>query len=383
MLSSSFKRFLSDVKASNLKIQLTKAPKEKKPLEELTFGTTFSDHMLEIDWDSENGWGEPHIIPFGNMEMHPASTSLHYGLAAFEGMKGYIDAKGKARLFRPNDNFDRLNDSVARLAMPAFDAKEVEKCVEELVRVDKSWIPNKDGYSLYLRPTMISTHPILGIAPAQRAKLFVIASPVGPYYKDGFKPVKLWATDKYVRAFPGGTGNTKVGGNYGPTIIAQREAAEQGCQQVLWLYPEGGELYCTEVGAMNQFFVIKDKKTGTPTLVTAPLDGTILPGITRRSVLELCRTDPHVVSQGIKVEERHYTIDEIVEASKDGRLVEAFGCGTAAIVTPVSGIKYLDSDIEIPLAHNGVSGELTNWLYEKMLNIQYGREEHPWSKLIE
>ncbi|KAG9393996.1 Branched-chain aminotransferase [Carpediemonas membranifera] len=301
-------------------------------------------------------------------------------------MKAYIDGEGKARLFRPMDNFNRLNDSCARLCMPKFNAKEVEKCLEELVRLDKGWIPNKEGYSLYLRPTVIATHPILGIAPAARVKLFVIASPVGPYYKDGFKPIKLWATKEYVRAFPGGTGNTKVGGNYGPGILAQQQAASRGCSQVLWLTPGtqcNGDLFCTEVGAMNQFFLWKDKKTGKPTLVTAPLDGTILPGITRRSILELVREDPEIKKMGITVEERHYTIQEVCDTVKDGRMIEAFGCGTAAIVTPVNGIQFEDVDYAIPAGKDGVAGDLTNAVYHKMLSIQYGKEAHPWSVLLD
>jgi len=259
--------------------------------------------------------------------------------------------------------------------MPGTDfvPEELIRCIGELVRVDQDWIPSGEGYSLYLRPTVIATHPYLGVSPPDDLLLYVITSPVGPYYASGFDPVRLTADTPYVRAWPGGSGNSKVGGNYAPTMKPGRDAAAKGYSQILWVFGEKEEV--TEVGAMNVFFLLENTKNGRRELVTPPLDrGDILPGVTRQSILELCREWGE-----FDVVERWITMPEIRDAAEEGRLVEAFGAGTAAIVTPISGIQYRGSDIEIP-----ATGDLTKRLFSDLMGIQYGRVEGPegWSVRI-
>jgi len=256
--------------------------------EDLQFGNTFSDHMLTIKWNSDTKWDRPHIIPYQNLNISPAASALHYGLECFEGMKAYksLSDPTSLRLFRPELNMQRLTNSMERLHMSTDDlhTEELISCIKELVTLDQNWIPHGEGYSLYLRPTVISTTPYLGVAAPTEMLLYVIASPVGPYYKSGFNPVRLTSDTADVRAWPGGTGNSKLGGNYGPTIKASAEAAERGYDQVLWLFGEHDEI--TEVGAMNVFFLLENYITGRRELVTPPLDrGDILPGVTRRSIL--------------------------------------------------------------------------------------------------
>lgn len=361
---------------SKLTIEKTSDPKSQIPKEELTFGTTFTDHMLEIDWDKENGWHAPVIKPYQNLNLDPAASSLHYALQCFEGMKAYTDDEGNVRLFRPDMNMKRMNDSMERLHLPTFDGEALLKCIEELVHIDQDWIPKGEGYSLYIRPTGISTHPFLGVGASAYAKVYVILSPVGPYYPEGFNPVKLYADTENVRAWPGGTGNTKVGGNYGPTISPQSLAAQKGFSQILWLF--GEEHYMTEVGTMN-LFVHWVNEDGEKELVTAPLSrGDILPGVTRDSILRLARE-----WNEFKVTEKTLTLPELVKAKNDGRLIEVFGCGTAAVISPVELIHYKGEDIKIPLdAEGGKSGELTQRIWNTMRDIQYGHEHHDWSRVI-
>jgi branched-chain amino acid aminotransferase len=250
------------------------------------------------------------------------------------------------------------------------------KCLVELLKVDEHWIPTGDGYSLYLRPTTIATDPFLGVGMASECKFFIITCPVGPYYPSGFKPIKLLADDKNVRAWPGGCGSSKLGGNYAPTIAPQMSAVDAGCAQVLWLYPTGDDHIVTEVGAMNLFFVIKKADGSGVELVTAPLtDGTILPGVTRRSVLELARQ-----SGEFTVSERPLGMKEIIKASKEGRLMEAFGAGTAAVIAPVNEIHYKGQDIKFPTGAE--IGPVGKSMWNKILDIQYGRVEHPWSVVV-
>lgn len=345
--------------------------------EKLAFGQTISDHMLMIEWDYKNQWGAPKIVPHKNLSIPAAASCLHYGLQCFEGMKAYKSFEDPESLlmFRPDKNMVRLTNSMDRLSMPGFDFdnEELIKCIEALVKVDQRWIPYGEGYSLYLRPTVIATHPFLGLAAPQNLLLYVITSPVGPYYKTGFQPIRLTCDTPFVRAWPGGTGNSKVGGNYGPTMKAQAEAAARGYSQVLWLF--GDDEVVTEVGAMNVFFFIKDKETGKPELITPPLSsGDILPGVTRDSILEIAK------SWGdFKVTERAPTIHEIKEAAAEGRLVEAFGAGTAAVVTPIACIEYQGEDIAVP-----ATGSLTKRIWDEITGIQYGRIEGPegWSRKI-
>lgn len=341
--------------------------------EKLMFGTTMADHMLMVEWTTKDGWGVPRIVPYQNLSISPAASCLHYGLQCFEGLKAYKSLSDDSiRLFRPDKNMERLSNSMARLHMPGadFDREELIQCISELVTLDQKWIPDGEGYSLYLRPTVIATHKFLGLAPPDSLLLYVITSPVGPYYKSGFNPIRLTADTSFVRAWPGGTGGNKVGGNYAPTMKPAADAAKDGYSQVLWLFGENDEI--TEVGAMNVFFFLINKQTKRPELVTAPLTrGDILPGVTRASILDLCR------SWGdFDVSERFPTMGEIQEAAEDNRLLEVFGAGTAAVVTPVSCIQYKGKDIEIPAV-----GELTQRIWDELTGIQYGKSEGPpgWS----
>lgn len=369
---------LPQIDSKQLTITKTTAPRKKLPPAELKFGQLMSDHMLSIDWDFQNGWHAPEIVPYQPLALDPAASVLHYALECFEGMKAYVDSQNRIRLYRPEKNMERMNKSAARLLMPGFNGEEFVKCIEELVKVDKSWIPTRDGYSLYIRPTLISTHPYLGVAPSQSAKLYVITSPVGPYYPTGFAPISVLAEHRYARAWPGGTGDSKIGGNYAITIKPAYEAALKGYGQILWLV--GKEHVVSEVGTMNIFFVWQNKQTGRKELVTAPLDGTVLPGVTRMSILELVRQ-----WGDYKIVERNYTIHEVIDALNEGRLIESFGAGTAAVVSPVNKIAFQDHDYEIPIDKDNpkaAAGKLTKKVWEAITDIQYGRTEHPWSRVV-
>lgn len=348
----------------------------KPPNDELKFGVTLSDHMLGIEWHSSTAWSAPQIKPTEDLRLSPAASSLHYGMQCFEGMKAYKSpVDGSLRLFRPDLNMARLQRSMERLQMHgySFDPAELLECIKELIRVDERWVPDQEGYSLYIRPTAIATHPFLGLAAPESMLLYCITSPVGPYYTSGFAPVRLTADTDFVRAWPGGTGDVKIGGNYAPTMKAGAMANEQGYNQVLWTFGDSDE--ATEVGAMN-FFVLFDSKTpgGRPELVTAPLDGTILPGVTRQCILDLARSWDE-----FNVVERFPTMGEIRDAAKEGRLIEAFGAGTAAIVSPISTIQYQGEDIDI-----AATGELTQRFFDELIAIQYGKKEGPegWSVKI-
>jgi len=271
----------------------------------------------------------------------------------------------------------RMNSSLQRLQMPTFNGDQWLKCIKELLKVEKEWIPKGMGYSLYIRPTAISTYPYVGVAASEMIKLYVITCPVGPYYPTGFNPVKLYADPSYIRAWPGGTGNIKCGGNYAMSIRPQAEAAKKGYHQILWLF--GEERHITEVGTMNQFFFWKNKQ-GVRELITAPLDGTILPGVTRDSILALTRKWSE-----FQVTERPYSINEVVSAVQEGRLIEAFGAGTAAIVSPVNGFYYDGKDYAVPLdpANPAAkSGPLAAKLMDSILAIQYGKVPHEWSVAV-
>lgn len=293
-------------------------------------------------------------------------------------MKAYkaLDDPDSLMLFRPQKNMDRLTGSMERLSMPGadFDNDELVKCIEELIKVDQKWIPYGEGYSLYIRPTVVATHRFLGLAAPKDLLLFVITSPVGPYYKTGFQPIRLTCDTPFIRAWPGGTGNSKVGGNYGPTMKAQADASARGYSQVLWLF--GDDELVTEVGAMNVFFLLENKETKRPELVTPPLTtGDILPGVTRDSIIELTKAWGE-----FDVSERAPSIHEIKEAATEGRLMEAFGAGTAAVVTPISCIEYKGQDIDVP-----ATGPLTKRIWDEITGIQYGKLQGPtgWSHKIQ
>ncbi|KAF4969356.1 hypothetical protein FSARC_3431 [Fusarium sarcochroum] len=362
--------------ASRVTIQKASNPKPLPKSETLVFGEQFTDHMLAIEWNKANGWSTPEITPYRNFSLDPATCVFHYAFECFEGLKAYKDSKGQVRLFRPDKNMARLNRSSARIALPAFDSQDLIGLISKLVSLDSRFIPEKRGYSLYLRPTIIGTQKSLAVGPPDSALLYVIASPVGPFYPTGFKAVSLEATDYAVRAWPGGVGDKKLGANYAPCIVPQLEAASRGFQQNLWLF--GQEEYVTEVGTMNMFVALKDKETGQKELVTAPLDGTILEGVTRDSVLSLARER----LEGWKISERKYTMKELAEASREGRLIEAFGAGTAAVVSPVRSISWKGDLIPCGLSETQESGDIALKMKEWIEAIQYGDEEHEWSHVV-
>ncbi|PFH57152.1 hypothetical protein XA68_15438 [Ophiocordyceps unilateralis] len=364
---------------SRLTITETKSPKPLTDAESLVFGKEFTDHMLSVEWDQNDGWMAPRISPYQNLSLDPATCVFHYAFECFEGMKAYKDSNGKIRLFRPDLNMARLNKSAARIALPTMEPTSLVELICRLVKLDSRCIPSKRGYSLYIRPTLIGTQKTLGVCPPGSALLFVIASPVGPYYPTGFKAVSLEATDYAVRAWPGGVGDRKLGANYAPCIVPQLQAASRGFQQNLWLF--GEEEYVTEVGTMNMFVAMKNKETGQPELLTAPLDGTILEGVTRDSVLALARE--RLVPDGWKVAERKFTMREIYEASLDGRLLEAFGSGTAAIVSPIRTIGWKGKRVNCGLKESEETGEIALKMKNWIEAIQYGDEGHDWSYTVD
>ena len=354
----------------DIRIELTKAPKAK-PADEsaLGFGKIFTDHMFIMDYKTGKGWHDARIVPYGNIEFSPAAMCLHYGQEVFEGLKAYRTADGDIQLFRPQENFKRLNVSNERLVIPAIDEEFALYALKELLKIEKDWVPHTDGASLYIRPFIIACDPFLGVRPGDEYKFIIILSPSGAYYSTGLNPVSIYVEEKYVRAVKGGMGFAKTGGNYAASLIGQDEAHKQNYSQVLWL--DGVEKkYIEEVGAMNMFFVV-DGEVLTPELV-----GSILPGITRKSTIELCK------SWGMKVTERRITIEEIAEAYKAGKLNEAFGTGTAAVISPVGHLKWGDLVMEI---NDNKIGPISQKLYDTMTGIQYGKlpDEHNWIVKIE
>ncbi len=363
--------------ASKLKITKSSSQKTCPPKDQLVFGKYFTKHMLSIEWDINSGWADPEIKPYGPLSLDPAACVFHYAFESFEGMKAYRDNNNNIRIFRPSKNMARMNKSAERICLPTFNGDELIKLIGKLIDLDKDFVPEGRGYSLYIRPTLIGTTSELGVGTPDKALLYVICSPVGPYYKTGFKAVKLEATDYAVRAWPGGVGDNKLGANYAPCIKPQLEAASRGYQQNLWLF--GPEHNITEVGTMNFFVVIADE-SGKKELITAPLDGTILEGVTRDSVINLAKEklDPKIWT----VSERYCTINELIEASKKGLLVEAFGSGTAAVVSPIKAIGWHGKDIEVPLQPGKQTGELTEKVAEWIAKLQYGEDESEWSIVV-
>ncbi|KAL3231801.1 Branched-chain-amino-acid aminotransferase, cytosolic [Nakaseomyces bracarensis] len=373
------RRTLATLDASKVTITNTSQQSQPRPNNELVFGQTFTDHMLTVEWTKANGWGVPEIKPYGKLALDPSSCVFHYGFELFEGLKAYRTPDNKITMFRPDMNMIRMNKSAARICLPTFDSEELIKLMGKLIEQDKHLVPTGTGYSLYIRPTLIGTTDGLGVGVPDRALLFVITSPVGPYYKTGFKAVKLEATDYATRAWPGGVGDKKLGANYAPCILPQLQAAERGYQQNLWLF--GPEKNITEVGTMNVFFAFKDSVTGRKELVTAPLDGTILEGVTRDSILSLTRERLDPAEWDIN--ERYYTITEVAERAKKGELLEAFGAGTAAVVSPIKAIGWQGKDIEVPLTPGEQTGPITKQVAEWIANIQYGKEKYGnWSRVV-
>jgi branched-chain amino acid aminotransferase len=337
--------------------QLKQKPDENK----LGFGTLFTDYMFNMDYDPENGWHNPRIEPYAPFVVDPSTMVFHYGQGIFEGLKAYRTDAGKIQLFRPRDNFKRLNYSARKLCIPEIDEAFALKALKELLRIEQDWVPRANGTSLYIRPTIIATDPYLGVRAAHTYRFFIILSPVGAYYPEGFNPVKIMVTRDHVRAVRGGIGDTKTLANYAASLLAGEKAHKAGYTQVLWL--DGVEQrYVEEVGSMNILFIIDGE------LVTPMLNGSILPGITRDSALTLARW------WGMNVSERRVDIDEIFEAHAAGTLSEVFGSGTAAVISPVGELRYGEKVIHVG---NGKVGPVAQRLFDTIMNIQYGRAEDP------
>lgn len=351
---------------SEIKVELTKHPKAK-PADQskLGFGAHFTDHMFVMDYDEGKGWHDARIVPYAPLQIDPAAMILHYGQEVFEGMKAYRAKDGRILLFRPQENFKRLNVSNDRLCIPAVDEAFALKALVELVKIEKDWIPSLEGTSLYIRPFIIAMDAHLGVHPARHYEFIIILSPVGAYYPEGLNPVKIYVETKYVRAVRGGMGFTKTGGNYAASLKAQDEAEDQNYTQVLWL--DGVERkYIEEVGTMNVFFKINGE------VVTPALQGSILPGITRKSTVELLK------HWGVPVSERRLSIDELAQAFDEGQLEEAFGTGTAAVISPIGQLKWDEKIMDI---NNGKIGPVSQKLYDTLTAIQWGKEADPfgWS----
>lgn len=321
----------------------------------IQFGKLYADHMLVAHY--ENGeWKQPEIVPFDNLSLSPATTFFHYGQAIFEGVKAYSDPNGNPIIFRPRDNWKRMNRSAKRMAMPDVPEEIFVEGMRALVDLDREWVPEAEGTSLYIRPFMIATDEFIGVKPAEKFTFLIITSPAGPYYA---KPVNIYVQDEYVRAFPGGIGYTKAAGNYGASMYPTMKIREMGYDQILWT--DGFEhKYVQEIGTMNVFFVIGDK------VITPDTSDTILEGVSRDSVVTLLR------DKGITVEERPLSIDEIVEASNNGQLKEAFGTGTAASIAPIAELTYKENHIKLPSLD---TWDVTNWLKAELSDIRYGRKE--------
>jgi branched-chain amino acid aminotransferase len=327
----------------------------------LGFGALFSDHMFNMDYSLDDGWHAARIEPYGSIEMDPATMFLHYGQGVFEGLKAYRTDAGQIQLFRPQENLKRLNRSCRRLCIPEVDEDFALQSLKQLVALEKDWVPGAPETSLYIRPTIIAMDPFLGVRAAHTYRYFIILSPVGAYYPEGFNPIKILVTSDYVRAVRGGVGEAKTPGNYAASLLAGERAHEAGYTQVLWL--DGVEQkYLEEVGSMNIFFVIDDE------IITPELNGSILPGVTRKSVIALAR------HWNEKVTERQISIDELIDAHTSGRLKEVFGAGTAAVISPVGEIKYGDQVITI---NDNRTGPVAQKYYNAITDIQYGKAEDP------
>jgi len=344
----------------DIRVELTSSPKTK-PTDEsnLGFGHLFTDHMFIMNYDNGQGWHNARIVPYGPLELSPASMCLHYAQEVFEGLKAYRTADNKIQLFRPEENFKRLNVSNERLVIPQVDVDFCVEALDKLVDIDKDWVPHSDGASLYIRPFIIACDPFLGVRPADSYMFIIILSPSGAYYSTGLNPVSIYVEQNYVRAVRGGMGFTKTGGNYAASLIGQDEAHKQNYSQVLWL--DGVEKkYIEEVGAMNIFFIIDGE------VVTPELQGSILSGITRKSAIELAK------SWSMKVSEKRISIQEVADAYDAGKLDEVFGTGTAAVISPVGTLKWGDKVMTI---NNNQIGPISQKLYDTMTGIQYGRLE--------
>ncbi|MGN1473925.1 MAG: branched-chain amino acid aminotransferase [Eubacteriales bacterium] len=349
-----------------IRFEKTSCPKEKPEASQLGFGKYFTDHMFLMDYSREQGWHNARIVPFGNLSLHPACTALHYGAEIFEGLKAYRRADGGIQLFRPIENARRMRNSAERLCLPQLPEEDFLAALTAFVRTERDWTPSAPGTSLYLRPFLFGNDETLGVHAVHNAVFCIIASPVGSYYKEGINPVRIMIEDQDVRAVRGGTGYAKCGGNYAASNRAGERAEEKGYSQVLWL--DGVERrYIEEVGAMNVMFKISGE------IVTPKLTGSILPGVTRMSCIELLRR------QGYTVQERLLSVDELATAMADGSLEEAWGCGTAAVVSPIGELCYQDVKYTIG---GGKIGPVTQYLYDTLTGLQWGRLEDPFGWIL-
>lgn len=343
----------------------TPAAEREEILANPAFGKKFTDHMVVADWNAEQGWHNLSVQPYAPLTLDPATTVFHYGQAIFEGIKAYRQSDDSIVTFRPEKNAQRIASSAQRMAMPEIPEQLFIQALKELVAVDKDWVPAAGGEgSLYLRPFLIATEIGLGVAPSQSYRFLVIASPVGAYFQGGVKPVSVWISEDYVRAAPGGTGAAKFAGNYAASLVAQQESIAHGCDQVVFL-DAAKRQKVEEMGGMNVMFVIQGK------LVTPELTGTILPGVTRNSLLQLAR------EMGIEVVEESITLEQWREAAESGAMSEAFACGTAAVITPIGTVKTTSGTFSIG---GGQPGEITMQLREKLTGIQRGEvdDTHGW-----
>lgn len=354
----------------DIRVEETAKLKEKPDQSALGFGKYYTDYMFEIDWDKDQGgWHDARIIPYAPLQIDPATMVLHYAQETFEGLKAYRNPEGKVQLFRPETNAKRMQNSNKRLCMPYLEVEDFVQAVSALVEHEKDWIPTAPETSLYIRPFMFASEPGVGVHPAVSYKFLIILTPVGNYYPEGVAPVKIWIEDEYVRAVKGGTGFTKCGGNYAGSLKAQEKAEAHGYTQVLWL--DGNEKkYVEEVGSMNIMFLIDD------TVVTAPTEGTVLPGVTRDSMLTILR------DWGYKVEERKLPVEELMAAGREGRLKEAWGTGTAAVISPVGELYFKGEEVVL---NDFKTGPLTQKLYDTLTGIQWGKlpDPHNWIKVID
>ncbi|ASN06038.1 branched-chain amino acid aminotransferase [Virgibacillus necropolis] len=347
---------------NSIQVNLCSTGKEKPESDQLQFGRVFTDHMFIMDYSQPEGWHDARIVPYQPLTIDPSSMVFHYGQTVFEGLKAYLSPEGDAQLFRPEKNLERLNRSNDRLCIPPIDEDFALEAIKRLVALEKEWIPDSEGTSLYIRPFIISTEPYLGVAPSQQYKFIVILSPVGAYYKEGINPVKIAVENNFVRTVTGGTGEAKTGGNYAASLKAQELVANSGYAQVLWL--DGIERkYIEEVGSMNVFFKINGE------VVTPALNGSILEGVTRNSVIQLLK------HWNIPIIERKVSMEEVYQAYKDGLLEEAFGAGTAAVISPIGQLTW---KLEHLFINNGKTGEIAKKLYDTLTEIQYGKQEDPF-----
>ncbi|MFS0781635.1 branched-chain amino acid aminotransferase [Bacillus sp. 1P06AnD] len=348
---------------NTIEVLLSNERKEKPQDDTLQFGKVFTDHMFVMDYTEGIGWHDPQIIPYQPITLDPACMVFHYGQTVFEGLKAYRTKDGRIVLFRPEKNFERLNQSNDRMCIPQFDEELALEGLKRLIEIEKDWVPHSSGTSLYIRPFIIATEPFLGVSASDRYKFMIILSPVGAYYKGGINPVKITVENEYVRSVKGGTGTAKTGGNYSASLKAQEVAAKNGSSQVLWL-DALEKKYVEEVGAMNIFFKINGE------VVTPMLNGSILPGVTRNSIIELLK------HWNIPVSERRVSIEEIFEAHENGKLEEVFGTGTAAVISPVGELSWGDREIVI---NENKTGELSLRLYDTLTGIQNGDIEDPFN----